>query len=187
MVGGILLSEVTLGFRAFTQETARRIQIREQPRAVPAVALQLQDGSIASSRDFAGRIVIATFIYTTCRSACPVIMATMQQMRAALRDSGQADAVHFVTISFDPETDTPARLAEFAGLFRAPLRDWWVARPVEDLDVLLDVFGVTVIPLGHGMYVHNAAFYLIDRQQRIVDVFDGNDTAGTLAALRARL
>ena len=64
-----------------------------------------------------GRPVFMNFIYTTCTTICPVtsqIFSMLQQKLGADRDK-----VHLVSISIDPEQDTPTRLRSYASRFRA--------------------------------------------------------------------
>jgi len=86
---------------------------------LPSVTLVRDDGqsvSLKSELDD-GRPVVLTFIYTTCTSICPVISQTLSQLQAAL--GPDRDKVHLVSISIDPEHDTPPRLKEYAAKFGA--------------------------------------------------------------------
>ncbi|AOJ68209.1 MULTISPECIES: SCO family protein [Burkholderia] len=87
--------------------------------AVPAVMLVRDDGKTVALKDELddGRPVVLTFIYTTCTSICPVISQTLSQLQQAL--GADRDKVHIVSISIDPENDTPARLREYAAKFGA--------------------------------------------------------------------
>ncbi|KVZ28765.1 hypothetical protein WL14_04755 [Burkholderia cepacia] len=86
---------------------------------LPAVTLVRDDGKIVVLKDELddGRPVILTFIYTTCTSICPVISQTLSQLQQAL--GADRDKVHIVSISIDPENDTPARLHAYAAKFGA--------------------------------------------------------------------
>jgi protein SCO1/2 len=87
--------------------------------ALPPVSLIRDDGKTVLLPDELndGRPVILTFIYTSCTTVCPVISQTLSQIQSALgRDR---DKVHMVSISIDPEEDTPARLREYARKFDA--------------------------------------------------------------------
>src|SRR5262249_50648589 len=63
------------------------------------------------------RPVIMNFIFTTCTAICPVMSRVFSQFQSKLGDD--RDKVHMVSISIDPEQDTPARLAEYASKFAA--------------------------------------------------------------------
>jgi len=188
LVGGLsVLHEITLGFRAFTAETARRIQVRESPRPVPAFRMQRQDGSDVTLAELRGRYTVATFMYGNCQSICPMVAARMSQFPPRLLEAFRNDRVHLLSISFDPERDTPQVLSQHAGTYDASLDNWWVVRPREPLSPLLDFFRVTVIPAGNGMFIHNAAFYLIGPDLRLIDIIDEDEPQRVLEVLEARL
>lgn len=65
-----------------------------------------------------GKIVILSFIYTTCRDICPVVTARLSQLEEKLGDIVGRD-VFFVSVSIDPVNDTPEKLKEYANAFSA--------------------------------------------------------------------
>jgi protein SCO1/2 len=86
---------------------------------LPQVKLVRDDGktvSLAKELDD-GRPVVLNFIFTTCTSICPVMSATFAQLQTKLGD--ERSKVHMVSISIDPEQDTPARLSAYAKQFHA--------------------------------------------------------------------
>ncbi|EHP42893.1 Sco1/SenC family protein [Cupriavidus basilensis OR16] len=87
--------------------------------SLPSVTLVRDDGRTVSLKDELddGRPVVLTFIYTTCTSVCPVISQTLSQLQGELGPN--RDKVHMVSISIDPEQDTPSRLREYATKFGA--------------------------------------------------------------------
>ncbi|AHE31538.1 SCO family protein [Burkholderia pseudomallei] len=86
---------------------------------VPVVTLIRDDGKAVALKDELddGRPVVLTFIYTTCTSICPVISQTLSQFQHGL--GTDREKIHIVSISIDPENDTPARLREYAARFGA--------------------------------------------------------------------
>ncbi len=80
----------------------------------------------------------------------------------------------FLSISFDPARDDPATLEKYRGLFNSDGETWRMARinDQDELDSLLNSFGVIVIPDRNGNFAHNSAFYLVDKKGRLVDVMD---------------
>ena len=87
--------------------------------AVPSVKLVRDDGKVVSLRDEMndGRPIVLNFIFTTCSSICPVMSSIFSQFEHRL--GTEADKVHLMSISIDPEQDTPARLREYAKKFKA--------------------------------------------------------------------
>jgi protein SCO1 len=86
---------------------------------VPDVRLVRQDGkSVALAEELDdGRPVVLAFIYTTCTTVCPVTSAMLSELQGRLGAASQS--VHLVSISIDPEHDTPARLREYAQKYGA--------------------------------------------------------------------
>lgn len=85
----------------------------------PQVSLVRQDGrtvSLARELDD-GRPVLLNFIFTTCSSTCPLTSRTLEEFQRKL--GAEATRVHLMSISIDPEQDTPARLSEYAQKFHA--------------------------------------------------------------------
>jgi len=86
---------------------------------IPAVRLVRDDGKVVSLPEEMndGRPVVLNFIFTTCSSICPLMSQTLAQFDRQLgADRGK---VHLMSISIDPEQDTPARLREYARKFHA--------------------------------------------------------------------
>jgi protein SCO1 len=86
---------------------------------IPTVRLVRDDGKAVSLPEEMndGRPVVLNFIFTTCSSICPLMSQTLAQFDRAL--GADRDKVHLMSISIDPEEDTPARLREYARKFHA--------------------------------------------------------------------
>jgi protein SCO1/2 len=87
--------------------------------SVPDVKLVRDDGKTVALPDEVndGRPVVLAFIYTACTTVCPLTSQTLSQLQSSL---GAASArVHLMSISIDPEQDTPARLHAYARQFGA--------------------------------------------------------------------
>jgi len=85
--------------------------------------LTSQDGAQVTLTDFRGKVVAVTFIYTSCTSTCPVLTPMMSFVQDQLgRDFGRK--ITFVSITVDPERDSPQVLKEYATSFGANLSGW---------------------------------------------------------------
>jgi protein SCO1 len=89
----------------------------------PDFALTSQDGEPVSLRDFRGRALAVTFIYTACPDYCPMLTAKMAQVQDDLGDDF-GTRVAFVSITVDPELDTPEVLKHYAQVHGADLDGW---------------------------------------------------------------
>jgi protein SCO1/2 len=90
-----------------------------QQYAVPAVRLIRDDGKVVSLPEELndGRPVVLNFIFTTCSSFCPLMSQTFAEFDSKL--GADRARVHLMSISTDPEEDTPPRLREYAHKFHA--------------------------------------------------------------------
>ena len=86
--------------------------------AIPNVTLIRDDGkSVALPEELNdGRPVVLNFIYTSCTTICPLSSQIFEQFQEEL---GKDERVHLVSLSIDPEQDTPARLRTYAAQFHA--------------------------------------------------------------------
>lgn len=74
---------------------------------------QNQHGSNLHLRDLQGKTLVVVMIYTTCKIACPILVADMKKIEQKIRPE-LLDDVSLVLVSIDPETDTPETLHAFA-------------------------------------------------------------------------
>jgi protein SCO1/2 len=95
------------------------------PKIAPApeFALTSQDGARVTLADFRGKVVAVTFIFTLCTATCPVLTPMMSFVQDQLGGDFGAK-IAFVSITVDPEHDTPQVLKEYAQAFGANLAGW---------------------------------------------------------------
>jgi protein SCO1/2 len=86
---------------------------------VPGVELVRDDGTRVTlpAEIDDGRPVVLNFIFTSCTTICPTMSRTFAGLQDRLGE--RRDQVHMISISIDPEQDTPARLSEYARKFHA--------------------------------------------------------------------
>ena len=95
------------------------------PAIGPAADFTLtsQDGRRVSLRDLRGKVVAVTFIFASCPDLCPMLTAKMAAVQKKL-GSAFGPKIAFVSITVDPERDTPDVLKEYAQNFNANLNGW---------------------------------------------------------------
>lgn len=173
-IGGFALSAATDRFRAFTSESARRIDARENTVAIPDVTLETASGTPIDLTDLRGKWLLVDFIYTRCQTYCSALGGEFAQLQDRLSVPLAQGSLQLLSISFDPDHDTPERLAAYLQRFRSRGPDWLAARPVsaDGLRQLEQAFGIIVIPDELDGYTHNAAIHLVSPQGRLVDIMD---------------
>lgn len=177
---------VTAGFSSFTSESWRRADVLANPRPIPDVAMQDQTGHETTLGQQCGKVLVIDFIYTRCNTVCRSQGAISYQL--ARRMSEHAKDVQVLSISFDPEHDTPASLSKFKRTMEPSATPWLLASPTqgEGRRALLKTFGVVVIPDGYGGFDHNSALHVVS-QCKLVKVLDSGDIEGAVEAVRTRI
>ncbi|MBS0370842.1 MAG: SCO family protein [Proteobacteria bacterium] len=188
LAGGSALVLTTDGLRAFTSEDARRLEVSEAPVQLSVLEVLGTDGRPVSLSD-PDRVTLLDFVYTRCETVCRALGSEFQQLQTEIRARGLQDRVRLLSISFDPEHDTPAELAAYARHQRADGAVWQFAALANsaELPKLLSNFGIVVIPDGLGGFEHNAAIHVVDQRGRLVRIMDLANPAAALAEALARI
>ena len=130
----------------------------------PEFTLTTQSGERLSLTDLRGKVLAVTFIYATCKDTCPILtakMATLQQRLGA--DFGPR--VRFVSITVDPEVDTPAVLNAYAERFGADAAGWsFMTGSGAEVGDVVRRYGAFAKRLKPGEVDHLFLTSLIDRR-----------------------
>jgi len=164
-----------------------RLVTRMPNDLMPDMALWDQDAKLVFKRDFLGAPMALNFIFTSCRSAkmCPASTQSMKRLGDELDKNPALKSVHLLTITFDPETDSPGVLNFYAkgyGINQARHR-FLTGDPAQIKD-LMRHYGILTVR-DDGTIVHNTALILISAEGRILErregaMFDAVDVAATL-------
>ena len=129
-----------------------------------------------------GKLVLMGFIYTHCpdMNGCPLASYVMKQVQASLlEDEELRDRVRLVSLSFDPELDTPEAMRQYSHHFQRKDFDWRFLTTASEADLqpILQGYGQFREKLynNDGSYAgsmsHILRVYLIDRDQRIRNIY----------------
>jgi protein SCO1 len=150
--------------------------------SVPDFSLTERNGRDVSLAQLRGKIWIADFIYTSCTDTCPLQTATMAKLQQAYAGK---PAVQFVSITVDPERDTPQVLAQYADKFQAdPARWYFLTGPRDPIMRLIQQgFHLAVMSAPadtdtSGTIPHSPRFVLVDKEARIRGYYDSREPAG---------
>ncbi|MFZ5822844.1 MAG: SCO family protein [Bacillota bacterium] len=157
--------------------------------AMPDFRLTDQEGKAVAAADVKGKVTLVGFIYTSCTDICPVVTAQMRNLQDELRAAGLLGEVRLLSISVDPEVDTPQRLADYARQFQADTATWrfLTGEPGHVHKVVVEGFlvGAQKIPAaGHGSHgsqgtttdyrvEHSGRIALVDRSGQIRAYYEG--------------
>lgn len=170
-------AQVDAAARALAQDTAVRGKevYREVGENAPEFTLLDQAGRAVPMSRFRGRQVMLNFIFTRCPIAtmCPAATQKMASLQQAARDAGVTN-VEFVSISLDPEYDTPGVLKEYAEARGLDTSNWsFLSGPDSAVRHLLAQLGI-IREFEGGTIKHTLATLLINEQGRIVHRVDGS-------------
>lgn len=148
---------------------------------VPDADFVDQDGRERKLADWRGKTTVVTFIYTRCPlpDFCPLMDRNYAAVQASLKeDPALAGRVQLVSVSFDPDHDTPAVLKKHAERVGADPALWsYVTGSRESIEKFGAGFGVTIMREDGTMteIIHNLRTAVIDPDGRLVHVLNGND------------
>jgi protein SCO1 len=149
---------------------------------VPDFSLTNQSGKQISLRQYRGKVLFVTFIYTRCPfpDFCPRVSNNFAEIYKQLGTNSSLAGAHLLSISFDPEHDTPSVLRDYAfsvahthdpSLFSR----WEFAAPRSvDLPKIADFFALAVTP-KEGLLIHNLSTTVIGPDGKIVTWYHGGD------------
>jgi len=124
------------------EKIPRRLDEAEQRRYFTDTKLLDQDGREVRFYTDAlrGKIVLISFIYTNCTDICPILMHNLSDVQDSLGDRFGKD-IFFVSISVDPEDDTPEELKKYAERYNA--KSGWIllTGKKSDVDAVIKRFG----------------------------------------------
>jgi len=128
---------------------------------LPAVTLVDQHGRDVSLASLKGRPVLIDFIYTMCPGPCPLMTSRMVAV-AKLLGPKLGSQITFVSISIDPEHDTPAVLEKYARARGADETGWlFLTGTPARIDQVLAVFNMKRMRNADGTLNHAAASFLL--------------------------
>ena len=130
----------------------------------PAFTLTSQTGISVSLGDFRGKVVAVTFIFASCTDTCPLLTDKMAQVQESLDDHFGRD-IFFVSITVDPERDTPEVLKQYAESSGANPQGWYFLTGAADsIESVQQRYGVYARQTPAGDFDHTFLTSLIDTQ-----------------------
>ena len=147
---------------------------------VPDFQLTGRDGKPVTLADLKGRVWIADFFYASCPGPCPVISARLGNLQG---DALKGDDVRFVSISTQPEMDTPEALRQYAQKFHASDKWLFLTGDKEQIYNLANKgFLLTAVEQNNSKenpVIHSTKLALVDKAGKIRGYYDGADGTNT--------
>lgn len=163
----------------------------EKPkRQIPPFELNDQDGKKVGLNTLRGKVWIGTFMFTSCRNACPAMAAELLRIQKTIRNDSTLDGrLRLLSFSLDPGIDTQQRLAEYAGQQGIDSSCWSFLRGerAEVVRLCEEGFGLSAGggTAAAGSVVHSDRFVLVDAEGKIRGYYRPSAVPGDLEKLIA--
>jgi protein SCO1/2 len=132
-------------------------------KPAPEFTLTKQDGKRLALKELRGKVLAITFIFASCADTCPLLTAKMVGIQDRL-GSAFGEKVYFLSITVDPERDTPDVLKRYADAHKANLAGWafLTGTPTEIRDVAKR-YGIYYKKTPRGDLDHTFLTSLVDQ------------------------
>jgi protein SCO1/2 len=170
----LAVAAIGVGIAGVVSIAALRPFVSSPPSAVPSNALLDQRGEPFAMAQLRGKSVVLNFMFTHCPGICPLQTQALLRVRARLPEAVR-ERVHFVSVTVDPEHDSPGVLAAFAAKQGVSGEGWtFVTGPAPRLAALGDDYSVRALPAGAGPLDHRTEVRLINARGELMQTYTGN-------------
>jgi protein SCO1 len=121
-----------------------------------------------------GKVVLVSFVYTTCNGVCPATTSSLERIQKSLEQAKLwGTSVEFVSITLDPKRDIPEVLNRYAQLFGADLARWhFLTGSPSDVDLVIAAWGMWAKISPTGVLDHPSRIFLIDPQGHQREIYN---------------
>ncbi|MEH6592312.1 MAG: FG-GAP-like repeat-containing protein, partial [Halioglobus sp.] len=150
---------------------------------LPPFTLTDQSGEELASHDLYGHVWVANFIFTRCKASCPVQTALMNELQMGLKETENWKHTRIVSISVDPEYDTPEVLSKFIKERNLETSQWHFLTGTREAIWGLSKNGFKLPVADHAKdtempILHSEMMVLVDWEGRIRGYYNGADEEG---------
>jgi protein SCO1/2 len=135
------------------------------------------DSVVVKSTEMEGKVWVVDFFFTTCPTICPTMTKNMQKLNAATKDLH--DELQFISISINPQHDTPSILKRYREHYKATASNWqfFTGKEAETHQLGIENFQIFAgrDEESEGGYAHSGAFTLVDKEGYVRGVYLGTD------------
>ena len=177
----LLFGFISLAFLAWFVQITRNQNLLPPLRVIGPVAnfaLTNQDGKITSLADFTNRVWLADIIFTRCAGPCPRLTGQLRSLQDLLP---KESSVKLVTLTTDPEFDTPAVLKKYGERFGADFHRWtFLTGTKREIGRLAaDSLKLSAQPVkpeaqkdSADLFIHTTIFVILDKHAQLRGFFE---------------
>jgi len=144
------------------------------------VGLVNQDSQVMGFRQLGGKVYVAEFFFSSCKSICPLMTSQMARIQDVIKQEHWEEKVNLLSHTVDPKQDTPSRLKEYAQMHGADPKIWnFVNLDSAVYKLAQNGYGLSAFPSmeAEGGYFHTDQLTLVDEHFHIRGYYDGTSTA----------
>jgi protein SCO1/2 len=134
-----------------------------------------QNGKVLRLSDLKGKVLLVSFIFTTCNGTCPATTHRMAQLQQEFKNRGffMNDRVRLLSISLDPARDTPEVLRGYMRLYDLDASSWsFVTGSLGDVSRTITAWGMWARPSANGQLDHPSRIFLVDGQRQVREIYN---------------
>jgi protein SCO1/2 len=182
----LLLASLAVPARAHSLDDVQADLSRQEPHVefepgigtpFPDFKLTDPDGLAVALHALRGKVVVLDFTYGHCTALCPAQDARIKDIQKDVAAGHMADRVRFISVSVDPDRDTPVFRKEYAVAHGFDSANWTfvTAETGDDARALARSAGATFVRAADGSFDHSAITYVIDDDGKLRARFLGVD------------
>lgn len=144
-------------------------------KKAPDATLTDQNGRQVLFSKLPADVLLVGFIFTTCNGTCPATTHQMARVQDELARRGllQQGRVRLVSITLDPERDTPEALTRYLQLYGVDGASWsFLTGPPERVNKVVADWGMWARPAANGQLDHPSRIFLVDRQRNVREIYN---------------
>jgi protein SCO1 len=141
----------------------------------PDFTLTTQTGDKLSLGDLRDKVLLVSFVFTTCNGTCPATTHRMSQIQEELKSRGltKDGQIRLLSITLDPARDTPEVLRGYMRLYDADAKNWtFLTGPPNQVKETIAAWRMWAKPAANGQLDHPSRIFLVDRQGRIREIYN---------------
>lgn len=144
-------------------------------------SFQNQEGKTITENDVKGKIFVAEYFFTTCKTICPIMNDQMQRIHRKFKNNSN---IRILSFTVDPKTDTVEQMKRYADSHKADPKSWFFLTGEKDKLYELARKSFFVLKPAEAEnqgdvgsdFIHTNNFVLVDRKMRIRGYYDGTST-----------